>query len=181
MALAVRLSDRAVLMALLSTHNTKSVTRAGAFFHYDISSLPAAGSTEQAPTSTPDVPLSATPTDLPSSITAVNELQTIFLRHGVDVLAHKVADSAEVATIAAVPVAVDQGTVDTLANALKAAWNTHIASTTYHPNADSTNAIGAANATNLSTGITLITALQAAFINHIESGNASPLIKTVPA
>lgn len=63
--------------------------------------------------------------------------------------------------------ATNTATAVTLVNAIKAAYNAHIASTTYHAAADATNAASSSDATNEATGITLANELKGDFNAHI--------------
>lgn len=60
----------------------------------------------------------------------------------------------------------DVTTLIALANALKAAYNTHIAATAYHKAADATNAVSSVDATDLATAITLINEMKGDFNTH---------------
>jgi len=55
----------------------------------------------------------------------------------------------------------------TLANEIKSDYNTHIASTTYHVAADSTNTVGSADSTTLATVLTLANEIKADFNAHL--------------
>lgn len=63
--------------------------------------------------------------------------------------------------------ATNEATLVALANALKAAYNAHIADTDVHGAADSTNAVSSANATNTASAQTLVNELKADFNAHI--------------
>lgn len=78
-------------------------------------------------------------------------------------LTHKQDDTANVVTT---DIAEDEDTLVALANALKAAHNTHIASTTYHLAADSTNAVTSNNSTDEASAITLINELKGDLVAH---------------
>jgi hypothetical protein len=68
---------------------------------------------------------------------------------------------------------VDLATAITALNAIKGFYNTHRASTTYHYNADSTNTITSADATDQSSANTLANELKTDFTAHVTSGNVS--------
>jgi hypothetical protein len=78
-------------------------------------------------------------------------------------LTHKQDDTANVVTT---DVAEDEDTLVALANALKAAHNAHIASTTYHLVADSTNAVSATDATDEDGAILIINELKDDIVAH---------------
>lgn len=71
-------------------------------------------------------------------------------------IVHKKDDTATVTTADAG----DTATLVALANALKTAYGTHIASTAHHIAADATNTVTSANATNEASAITLINELK---------------------
>lgn len=64
----------------------------------------------------------------------------------------------------------DLATSVALANALKAAWNTHCASTAQHASADATNVASSADATDLASVQTLLNELKGDFNAHVVSG-----------
>lgn len=98
---------------------------------------------------------------LASVLTLCPDIYYIYRRHLADDLLHKTADAAPALTIPT-----DQTTANTFLNAVKSDFNTHIASTTYHPNADGTNAVTASNATNLASSITLANDIKAMLNAH---------------
>lgn len=59
--------------------------------------------------------------------------------------AHIAADSANLVAVGTYPNATTNATGKNLGNALKAAINTHLGSTSYHPTADATNTISSTN------------------------------------
>lgn len=63
--------------------------------------------------------------------------------------------------------ATDEASAVALANAIKAAYNLHIADRNFHKVADTTNAVATANATALASAITLANALKAAYNAHL--------------
>lgn len=77
-------------------------------------------------------------------------------------IAHKTDDTATVTTADAD----DEDTLVALANALKAAYNTHRASTTYHAAADTTNTVSSSDATDEASAITLINEIKADLNAH---------------
>lgn len=88
---------------------------------------------------------SANASSLATSLTLCNELIYHLRFHFADTVAHKVADTTSLPAIGA---AVDLPSAQTAANLMKASYNTHRASTTFHYNADSTNTITSADATD---------------------------------
>lgn len=89
--------------------------------------------------------------------------------------AHKVIDTTLAGTVTVASIT-SVATANTALNAVKAAYNTHIASTTYHYTADSTNSTAATDATNQATGDTLANELKADFNAHIASGVGDCLV-----
>jgi hypothetical protein len=156
----------------------------------------------------PGVVTQANASDLPSAIAMYNALQQLAVIHFADGAttplwdgnvsvgagAHKVADATDLLLIkpnnpngsAGSPlyVATGNATTDTtamiaLANTWKGAFNTHIASTTYHLTADSTNTVVATNATTLATLITLLNACKTSLNAHVASAPASYQVNAV--
>lgn len=83
---------------------------------------------------------------------------------------HYEAPVAPVAT----PDASSEATSVTLANALKAAFNTHIADTDLHESADAANAVSSADATALASVQTLLNELKADFNAHVATAIHRP-------
>jgi hypothetical protein len=75
---------------------------------------------------------------------------------------HKVDDT----TLETNPDGTTQATVQTMLNSLKAKYNTHLGSTTYHAAADATNTIAAADMSDLATGYTLSNEMKGDFLAH---------------
>lgn len=139
----------------------KAQIGAGALFHLDKYESPVA---------------SANASSLATSLVLANDVMGTYLAHLADDLAHKVADAAP-----ALVKASDLATAITLANAIKADYNTHIASTTYHYNADGTNGIAAADATDQSSLNTLLNELKTDFNAHMASGPSGKSVRLVAA
>jgi hypothetical protein len=76
---------------------------------------------------------------------------------------HKVDD----ATVEINPDGTTQAIVQTMINSLKAKYNTHLGSTTYHAAADATNTIAAADMSDLATGYTLANEMKGDFAAHV--------------
>ncbi len=123
-----------------------------------------------------------------TSIAAVNEMLKWYKFHVADTLAHKVAG---VALTSYVPVSIgDGGTqamIDALAvailraNDIKAKYETHRQSTTYHYTADSANPISATNATDQTSLNTLLVELKADLNLHGASGVSAKSVRAVGA
>lgn len=64
-------------------------------------------------------------------------------------------------------------------NELKAVYNTHIASSTYHLNADTVNAVSAANAVDLPSAITLVNNILTEYNAHLTQASASVSIASL--
>lgn len=116
-----------------------------------------------APTVTADV-ITAVAGDgtLPTLLANCANIQATYLRHITDKVAHKTAETAPALTTAT-----DLTSAIALLNAVKADFNTHIASTTYHYAADGTNTIATADATNQASADTLAGSIKTAFNAHI--------------
>jgi hypothetical protein len=76
---------------------------------------------------------------------------------------HKIDDTIVDASVAPSSLALCQ----TMTNSIKAKYNTHIGSTSFHPAADVTNAVATADQSDLATGMALANAVKAAFNAHI--------------
>jgi len=121
----------------------------------------------------------ANASDLATSLTLANQIRTIYLGHLENsneggVLAHKVADPAPALTVST-----DLATAITLANAIKADYNTHRASTTYHGNADSTNVVTSADATDQGSLNTLLNEIKTDLNNHMANAQSAPSLRLV--
>lgn len=162
MATVIRNTDK-TLSALVAAHNDlKAQVGAGSSYHLDASEL--------------SVSL-ASPTDLPTALTFLRQMSTVYKFMIADTLAHKVA-GVDLTTYAP---PTDLASAIAMANDIKAKYNTHIASTTYHYTADVTNAVAAANATILSDLLTLLIAEKAALNAHMASAPASHSLRLVSA
>lgn len=106
------------------------------------------------------------PTDTATAIPVVNSLREKIVNHLASegqAGAHATASDEEIAA----PAATDLTTANTLANELKADFNTHLDESGVHLNDDSTNEITAADATNEATLVTLVGAIKAAHNAHV--------------
>lgn len=79
-------------------------------------------------------------------------------------------DVSALTTLSTVATAINERTVIDLANELKADYNAHIASTTFHLIADVANPVVSVDATSLATAITLINELFTDYNAHITNG-----------
>lgn len=126
----------------------------------------------------------AASTTLGTSVTAVNEMLAWYAFHMADTLAHK---TTGVALASYTPVstslsgAAQLAAAILLANDIKAKYNTHRASTTYHYTADSTNVIAAADATDQSSLNTLLVELKADLNLHGANGALAKSVRAVSA
>jgi hypothetical protein len=167
----------------------QSAAKAGTFFHADVTSNATAGDPmvrdgSGLTATSAAVTLPANAVDLPSSILLANALQALLATHAADAIsshasaagAHLIPDTVNAPALAAVPVAVDQGTTDTLANAEKTFLNAHFTQAGVHVTNDAVNTIAAAAATTLPTGITLLNAMRAACVAHFASAPAGDSI-----
>lgn len=109
--------------------------------------------------------IQAAPATLPECIATATALKASLISHAAEVAshttfgAHKIADTALAATLAAIPAATDQGTVDTLANGIQTFINAHLTSAGVHFHNDATSANATTAASNLATCSALLTAL----------------------
>lgn len=108
----------------------------------------------------------ADPTDTATAIPVVNSLREKIVSH----LASEGQTGAHAAASAeaiAAPVSTDLATANTLANELKADFNTHLTEAGVHLNNDAVNTIAAADATDEGTLVTLVGAIKAANNTHV--------------
>lgn len=127
----------------------------------------------------------ANATDLPTSITLLMQLKSVYegrvqstamIGHRTDADIHKAADTTN--TISAAD-CVDLATAQTLANALKVAFNAHLTQSGVHYINDATNTVATANATDLPTTQALANALKTALNAHMAdapTGGSMPRI-----
>lgn len=177
MAISVRNAGGAVY-ALVKAHNDtrRHAALVGALFHADTTSQTTGDASVITVTALSVA--SANATTLGTSLTLCNELIALFRQHYADETAHKLASTAVLPLIGA---AIDLASAITAANALKAAQNTHIASTALHYNADATNTISSANATIQSDLNTLLNELKTDLVAHVASAPQGSSIKLLPA
>lgn len=114
--------------------------------------------------------------DLPTALVLVNSLRSLVVAHlastGLEG-AHKAASAESIAA----PVATNLATAQTLANELKADFNTHLVEAGVHLTDDAVNTVAAADATNLATLQTLVNELKADFNAHVAGVMSTPVIE----
>lgn len=169
MATVVRKTDPTLATIVTAFNALKTQIGAGSKFHLDASELRVTFSS-----------LSGTGADNETlAINAAYELAWVFYKHrisGANGLEHVAAESATAPTRPTTLAA-----AYTLINAAKAAYNTHIASTTYHFNADSTNACATTDASSLSTLQTLANAFKTKLNAHMADAPSAPSLRLVNA
>lgn len=163
MATRIRKTDTWV-QPVADAHNALKVQiGAGSKYHLDASEL---------------IPVAGAPSGLPACLVTLKNLIACYIFHAADLLALKVADAGSL-PLPTDPV--DLTTANTAANLLKTFHGTHIASTTIHYNADSTNTITSANATDQGSLETLLAELLTDFTAHIANAPSAPSLRTVAA
>lgn len=162
MATVIRNTDPSATHWCAAHNALKAQIGAGSKFHLDVSEV---------------VVTAADSSNLATALTLVNQLRAVYVFHKADTLAHKVVDSA---TLTA-PVATDLTTAVTLGNELKGDYNTHRASTSWHYNADATNVVTAANATDQASLDTLLNDIKVQFLAHMADGSAAASLRLVSA
>ncbi len=117
-----------------------------------------------------------TSADFDSMVTLCNQLRTKFLAHLTQATVHHNNDADNNATVtAAVSYPAD---LFTLANALKAAVNTHMGSNVYHETADA-GVVTAADATTVASLITLAADIRVKLDAHLRNGPVSQAMRGV--
>lgn len=151
----------------------KSAIGAGANFHYATCDYTVAA---------------ANASDLATSLTLVNQIKRVlagnlsnggnWLGHLVDDIAHTNADTTNTVTAAD---AVDLATAITLANQLKARYNSHRSQASVHANNDATNATSSADSTDQSSLNTLLNELKTDINAHLASATGGTALRVVNA
>jgi hypothetical protein len=159
MAQVIRKTDPAFAPIVTAFNLLRKQIGAGAFFHLDATERTVTFATLSGVDATAEA----------AAIAAANQVKAIYEYHledGVEggPLAHKVVD-----TKPALVVATTLATAYTLANAIKADYNVHRASTTYHYAADATNVVAATDATTLATLQTLLNEIKTDLVAHMAS------------
>jgi hypothetical protein len=177
MALLIRkLSDDATF-ALVEAHNLqqRDIATIRLLPHADITSKAQGGSFDDPNNQAPDLVTAPDGSGtLAPLLVLCADIKRVYEKHLADDLAHKLADPAP-----ALVAATDLPTAQTLLNAIKADYNTHRASTTYHYAADATNATTAADATNQASADTLANELKADLNAHLQAAPLAPSIKFI--
>lgn len=114
---------------------------------------------------------------LPIALALVNQILEVYKFHMADTCAHKTTGLALASYVHATTLA----TAITRANDVKAKFNTHRASTTYHYTADTTNDVTASDATDQSSLDTLLDDLKTQLNAHMASGPAAKSLRLVGA
>jgi hypothetical protein len=183
MAILARRTSDAILYALVAAHNAsvRATAIVSTSFHADVTARTVSGDF-RAPVATSNTITTADATDLPTCLVLAAELHVAYGLHIADGAttanlncgAHKVPD---VTNVLANPVPTDLTTLVAWVNDVKAKFNLHDVSTTYHYTADTV--IATANATILADSITLINAVKAKFNTHFASAQASVMVKLI--
>lgn len=164
-----------LVYALVSAHNQAKTDGIASFFH-----LSQTESWNRSNYQTPAVTrlriLSANATDLPTSITLVNEMKAALNVHYADLIAHDTVASTAIATADAS----DLTTAEALANAIKAAFNTHLTQANVHFTNDGTNTNATAAATDQTTTNALANALKGNINAHLASAPLGTFIDSRP-
>jgi hypothetical protein len=152
-----------VLAALVAQHNQNRENAISTNVHAAVTSQAAS---DDGASADPYIITAAAPTTEATRIALANDCKDVLNVHFADDLAHDSAVSAAVATADAV-VGDVYVTAYALANALKAAFNTHRSAASVHFTNDGGNAIAAADATTEGSLDTLLTELKADINAHI--------------
>lgn len=176
MAFTVRKLTDEVARAIVDAINLRQTESVASFFHADTTQK-TTGRSESGLTVTDDTITAANGSSAGTNVTLANDAKAVINRHFADSLAHNSAVSSAVSTADAT----DDATSITLANALKAAYNTHLSASNVHFNNDATNAVAAADATNTATCSTLLNELKGDYNAHVVSAPLGAMIKLVNA
>ncbi len=168
MATTWRTIDPYLTQIAAALNAIKAQIGAGSSFHLDVSDINVTA---------------ANATDAASLLTLSKNLVTVYRQHLEDplyidggVLSHKAVDTAPALTMPT-----DTASCITALNAIKGDYNTHRASTTYHYNADGTNAVSSSDATDEASAITLANEIKTDLNAHIASAPAASSIRMVRA
>lgn len=159
--MATRVTNFDPLCSVLCTayNALKSQIGAGSSFHLDASEVTVTA---------------ADATDLPTSLALCNNLIGVLTFHFADLLAIKVVDATSLPALGA---GVDLTSAVTAANLMKASYNTHRASTAKHYNADATNVVTSADATDQASLNTLLTEMKGDVNAHLASAPAAASLR----
>lgn len=174
MAYKTRKVPDAMLFALVKAWNDKQEAQVSTFFHADTTQLTSGHfSNPTVANDTPALSIGAAPTDTTTVISFTNEVRKLLNRHFADTRAHNTA----VSTALADATATDLTTALVIMNADKASYGTHLSASNVHFTNDSTNTISAADGTNLTTAITLLTELRTDIGAHVISAPLGAMIQ----
>lgn len=176
MSIPVRSHDTAILCALVKAFNADRVARVSTNFHYS-KTVEAVSGDFRNPTITDAAIATANASNEATLVALCKDIRAMIILHSKDSVGHKVADAVFPAAVATEPSTT--ATCITFLNAAKAAYAVHIASTTYHPNADGTNTIAAADATDEASAITLANEMKIDVNAHMAAGLAGYSIRMV--
>jgi hypothetical protein len=176
MSIPVRSHDSALIGAIVKAFNADRVARVSTNFHVS-KTVEAVSGDFRNPTITDAVIATANASNEATLVALCKDIRVMIITHGKDSVGHKVADTVIQAAVATEPSAT--ASCITFLNAAKAAWAVHIASTTYHYNADATNTIAAADATDEASAITLATEMKTDVNAHLANGLAGYSIRMV--
>jgi hypothetical protein len=177
MALHIRSLADDVLWALAEAHNLqqRDIATIRLLAHADVTSLPAGGDFRDPGAASPRLVTAANGDGtLATLLLLCADIKLVYEAHLADDLSHKAADPGP-----ALVAATDLTTAQTLLNAIKADYNTHRASTTYHYAADATNVTAAADATNQASADTLGNELKTDLNAHMQMAPLAPSIRLV--
>ena len=178
MAYKTRKTPDTMLGALVKAWNDKQEASVASFFHADITQVTSGHySSPAVANDTPALSIGAAPTDTTTVISFTNALRPLLNRHFADTRAHNTAVSAALADATAT----DLTTALVIMNADKASFNVHASAANVHFNNDGTNTIAAADGTNLTTAITLLTELRTDVGAHVISAPLGAMIQLVNA
>jgi len=174
MSLKIRKIPDHAIYGLIAAHNLR-LRAPPTLPHADVTSLTSGD--YQNPVATPYIVAGADATTLAGAYVLAAEIRAVRIAHYADAMAHRAAD----ATVIAAPLPSSQGTLNTWANETKANLNTHEGSVVVHFNADATNTIATADATDQATSIALTNAIKAKLNAHIINAQAGQTIELVSA
>ncbi len=190
--LAVRRTTDEIIYGIVLCHNLEvrdRVANATTYPHADVTST--RGGYYQAPTMTPLLVTAPTANSTPTTIALAENLRAILLVHVAEggtadnmwAGAHEAADDTALTALSVdtVPTATSIGTAETLLNAIKAAYNDHLAESGVHFTDDSTNDVSTTDAIDPSTAYALANALKAAVNLHIQFAGSTSTLNIVAA
>lgn len=178
MAYTTRNVPDEMIFSLVAAHNLRQAEAVASFFHADTTQVTSGDYRARVVADdTPALSIGGNPTDATTVISFTNGLRKLLNRHFADTNAHDSAVTAATASVAAT----DLTTAITAANLLKAEYTAHLTESNVHFNNDGTNTISAADATNQTTAITLLTELRTDVGAHVVSAPLGAMINLVDA